>query len=243
VPGAVRLSVSKIVAGGSLVLSALLSAGVAQLPVPAATDPPAGARSASPQDARQVLDAASRIDRRYRSLPPFKVQFTQRYTSATFGAREEARGTVHVVPPSRMLWIYTDPPGQRGALDGNRYWLIDPEEKQVTVRERPRGGSDPLGDLLSGRSELARLFTVSRAKGRAPGGRVLLDLVPREQRDDMERAVLEADEKDGTVRRLEVVDPLGNSFEYLLGPPEPSPAPPARDFELVVPPGYSKVVD
>ena len=190
--------------------------------------------------ARRLQDLAARIETRYRSLPPFKVAFTERYTSTTFGSRDEARGTLHVVPPSRMLWIYDRPEGQRGALDGTVYWLIDPVDRQVTVRERPAGLADPLADLLAGRIELGKAFMVQEARGRAPAGRVLLELVPREPREDMDRAVLEADEADGTLRRLGIVDPLGNRFEYELGSPVPAAAPPADAFKLVVPQGYAE---
>jgi outer membrane lipoprotein-sorting protein len=207
-------------------------------PVRAAAPGADAARSA--QDLQALLH---RVEARYRALPSFTVPFTQRYTSATFGARDEARGTLHVVPPSRMLWLYDVPQGQRGALDGDSYWLIDPEERQVTVRARGTGGSDPLTDLLSGRLDLGKVFAAEPLPRGETRGRTLLQLLPRTPRDDMERAVLEVDEKDGTVRRLDVEDPLGNRFEYFLGAPVAAPAPPAAAFKLVVPPGYAESRD
>ncbi len=210
----------------------------AAVPARAAGPAPDAARSA--QDLQALLH---RIETRYRALPSFKVPFTQRYTSSTFGARDEARGTLHVVPPSRMLWLYDVPEGQRGALDGDRYWLIDPEERQVTVRARGAGGSDPLTDLLSGRLDLGKVFAAEPLPRGEAAGRTLLQLLPRTPRDDMERAVLEVDEKDGTVRRLDVEDPLGNRFEYFLGAPVAAPAPPASAFKLVVPAGYTESRD
>ncbi len=208
---------------------------------PAAGKQPSAAESVA--GARRLQDFLAKVEQRYRNLPPFEMQFTQRYTSTTFGSNDEARGTVHVVPPDRMLWVYDVPEGQRGALDGHRYWLIDPEDQQVKIRELKPGGGDPLTELLAGRLQLGKVFMVEPGKEKAPPGRITLDLVPREPRDDMDRAVLEADEKDGTLRRLEVIDPLGNRFEYFFGPPHPAPAPPAEAFRLVVPPGYTETRD
>lgn len=202
-----------------------------------------------PVDPASVLEAADdlqqvvrRIERRYRGLPSFKVTFEQEYTSATFGSRDRAKGTVFVVPPTRMLWVYDEPEGQRGALNGEQYWLIDPEDREVRVRQRT--GSDPLTELFAGRIDLAKVFMVQ--PGRSPAGapgRIVLELVPREPREDIDRAVLEADRDDGTLRGLEIVDPMGNRFSYRFGSPRATPAPAASKFELTVPPGYTRTED
>jgi outer membrane lipoprotein-sorting protein len=214
----------------------LAVAGSFGVPARAADSPAAG-------EVRDLLELLHRVEARYRALPPFKLTFTQSYASSTFGGADEARGTIHVVPPRRILWVYDDPQGQRGALDGDRYWFLDPVDKEVRVHDRDPAAPDPLAELLAGRLEVARVFGVARSVEKTARGRVLLELTPREPRDDLERALLEVDEKDGTVRRVEVIDPLGNRFGYRLGPPVPSPAPPESAFRLVVPPGYARSRD
>ncbi len=221
----------------ALALPGALVAAAATRPGWAADPPPAAAPG------RDLLDLLQRVESRYRALPPFKVSFTQSYASTTFGGSDEARGTIHVVPPARILWIYDEPAGQKGALDGDRYWFLDPADKEVRIHERDPGAPDPLAGLLAGRLDVARVFGVARARERAPKGRVVLELTPREPRDDLDRALLEVDEKDGTVRRVEIVDPLGNRFGYRLGPPVPAAAPPDAAFRLVVPPGYAQSRD
>ncbi|MCE5247373.1 MAG: outer membrane lipoprotein carrier protein LolA [Candidatus Polarisedimenticolia bacterium] len=183
-------------------------------------------------------EALRLVERRYRALSSFKLSFAQRYSSTTFGAEDEARGTLTVAPPGRMLWVYDKPAGQRGAMDGTRYWLIDPEDRQVKIRERGPEASDPLSDLLAGRVDLARIFAAKLVA--SSRGRLALELTPRSPREDMDRALLEVD-PDGTVRRIEVVDPLGNKMVYELGVPAPAPPPSAEAFRLVVPPGYAEI--
>lgn len=205
---------------------------------------PARSAAAPPADAaREVREAVSRVEKRYRALTSFKISFSQRYTSATFGAQDEAQGTVFVVPPARMLWIYDKPAGQKGALDGNQYWLIDPEDREVRLRQRVEGGVDPVTDLLAGRLELGKLFEVELSADPAPPGRVLLLLIPKTPREDMERATLEVERADGTARRLEIIDPVGGQFEYRLGPPQAAPPPPDSAFRLVVPEGFATTRD
>ena len=216
-PRGARRRIARIVAA-ALALGAAVAAALAAAP--------------GPDEALRL------VERRYRALSSFKLSFAQRYSSTTFGAEDEARGTLTVAPPGRMLWVYDKPAGQRGAMDGTRYWLIDPEDRQVKIRERGPEASDPLSDLLAGRVDLARIFAAKVVA--SSRGRLALELTPRSPREDMDRALLEVD-PDGTVRRIEVVDPLGNKMVYELGVPAPAPPPSAEAFRLVVPPGYAEI--
>lgn len=200
---------------------------------------PAWAQVSEPEAALARAEAlVSQVEQRYRALDSFKLTFRQHYRSATFGAEEETRGTL-VVAGSRMLWLYDVPRGQRGALDGDRYWLIVPEDRQVIVREIAPGGADPLAQLLSGRADIRHTFLVSPVPEASSSAGVVVELTPREHREDLERAVLEIDVREVAVRRLEVVDPLGNRMIFELGAPVRAPAPPPGAFKLTIPSGFA----
>lgn len=218
--------------------AALCAALVFSIGGPAAAQAPASDPSAAALSrARGVQDALRRIEARYRGLGSFTVTFAQRYVSSTFGGRDDARGTIHVAPPGRMFWRYERPQGQTGGYDGTQYWLVSPADREVIVRERDAAVPDPLADLLAGKLEIAKAFAVDPAPDAGDGGRLAFDLRPREPRDDMDGARVEV-EPDGTLRRIEIADPLGNRVVYELGRPRPAKPPDESLLRLVVPPGY-----
>ncbi len=202
---------------------------------------PAGPAAATAPDAVTAL--LQRAEARYRASGAFRVSFRQTFESAAFGAGDEAHGTIHVAPPRRALWDYVEPKGQKGVLDGNTWWFVVPEDREVQVREVQPGEDSPLSDLLAGRSDLLRLFAASAVpEGAAPppaAGRGWVELRPRAPRDDIEWLRLEIDRASGDVRRVEVADPLGGRMRFELGAPVREAPPPDAAFRVDVPPGWT----
>lgn len=203
--------------------------------------PAAAAKRVPAKRTAGVAGLLRKVQQRYR-IPSFQVEFSQAYFSATFGAEDEARGVVQV-SRGRMVWTYSEPAGQLGAFDGEQYWLIVPRDKQVILRKRGPGEQDPLTELLTGRLDLARVFNVQMAEKQPGGQRVALLLTPKAQREDLDRALIELDPRDGTLRRLEVLDPLGNRMVFQLGVPKACNPPGDSAFTLTIPPGFSTVQD
>lgn len=199
-----------------------------------------GPQKADPAaEAARLLDLVHRLEARYRALPSFRASFTQSFTSVTFGAEEEARGVLHVLPPHRMRWDYEQPPGQVGIFDTGKWWLINPVEKEVQIKEPNSAQTSPIIDILAGRSDLLSLFAVRWAEGAGPApGCAVVEFVPREVRDDLDLLLAEVEMETGTLRKVEVIDPLGNQMTFHLSPPEPEPPLPASAFEVSVPEGY-----
>ncbi|MCU0254821.1 MAG: outer membrane lipoprotein carrier protein LolA [Acidobacteria bacterium] len=222
-------------------LLGLAAAGGAAAASPPAASPPAPKSPAASSDA--ALTALLRqAEARYRSSGSFRVTFRQTFESSAFGAGDEARGTIHVAPPRRVLWDYAEPKGQKGVLDGNTWWFAVPEDREVQVREVQPGEDNPLSDLLAGRSDLQRLFFVAAvAEGAASvaPGRGLIELRPQQLRDDIEWLRLEIDRATGDVRRAEVADPLGGRMLLELGAPVREAPLPDAAFRIEVPPGWT----
>lgn len=225
--------------GVAAAAAAAISASPGEAPVPAPV-PAAGAPPAAPDAIAALL---RKSEARYRGSGSFRAAFRQSFESASFGADDEAHGTIHVSPPRRMLWDYAEPKGQRGVLDGDTWWFVVPEDREVQVRQAQPGEDSPLSDLLAGRSDLLKLFAARPPDSAAPTvpGRVLVELWPRSTRDDIEWLRLEIDPATGDVRRVEVADPLGGRMVLELGVPAREAPLPDASFRVEVPPGWTLV--
>jgi outer membrane lipoprotein-sorting protein len=210
--------------------------------VAAAAEPP---RDADPEEAlrqaRRLVEVVQRVQSHYRELGAFRAPFELQIVSPTFGEEEAETGMLHVVPPAKMLWDYERPEGQTAVFDGQTWWLISPEDHTVTRHEVDPRARSPLIDLLAGDRELLDEFSGRLVEGAedAAEGRVQLQLIPRETREDVELVVVTVEPESGVLRRIEVVGPLGGSQVLKLGRPvEEAPLPPER-FDVTVPEGYT----
>jgi outer membrane lipoprotein carrier protein len=220
-------------------LLALAAAAGSAAAVPAGPAAPVAPVPAAPD---AVVALLRKAEARYRGSGSFRASFRQSFQSSTFGAGDEAHGTIHVAPPRRVLWDYVEPKGQRGVLDGDTWWFVVPEDREVQVREVQPGEDSPLSDLLAGRSDLLKLFHAAKAPdGATPAaaGRGLVELRPQKPRDDIEWLRLEIDVATGDVRRVEVADPLGGRMLFELGAPVREAALPDAAFRVEVPPGWT----
>lgn len=195
--------------------------------------------------ARELVELLRSVEERYRSLGPFHVSFEMIYESPAFGVEDVERGVIHVDPPQRMLWLYDptdDQPARRAVLDGRTWWHVDPGLEQVRRFERPPGAPDPLNDLLAGRLDLLAVFSASRSLDPAEEETfAVVELIPRDPREDLELAVAQIDRRSGDLRRLDVIDPLGGRMIVRLSAPEPERALPDERFEVAVPEGYTLI--
>jgi outer membrane lipoprotein-sorting protein len=221
-------------------LAAALAGAVLLLPQARADQ----AREAAEQ-ARELVDLLRSVEGRYRSLGPFRVSFEMIYESPAFGVEDVEKGVIHVDPPQRMLWLYDpteDQPARRAVLDGRTWWHVDPGLEQVRRFERPPGAPDPLNDLLAGRLDLLAVFSASPSLDPAEEEALaVVELIPREPREDLELAVAQIDRRSGDLRRLDVIDPLGSRMIVRLSAPEPERALPDESFEVAVPEGYTLI--
>ena len=200
---------------------------------------PAGDPSAALSEAKKVVEIVHRLERRYRQMGSFQLDFTQSYASPVFGMEDEQQqGTILARCPDRMRIDYVRPPGQYAVFDGNTWWLVEPDEQTVTRARRDSGQGNPLLDLLAGSTDLLRIFAARPDTLPAPEGRVRLLLLPREEREDIEDLVLEIDTRTGDLRRAEVVGPLGGRMIYVFGTPRAVSPPGDRNFQVTIPAGY-----
>lgn len=220
---------------GTLLLAAgMLTAG-GEFPVRAAEPP-----TATLQQARRLVDAVERMQRLYRDLGSFQASFSLQHVSPTFGEDPAETGMLHVAPGGRMLWDYDSPEGQRAVFDGSTWWLFSSEDKTVTRHEVDLAHRNPMIDLLTGEADVLSLFAVGPAQPLSDPlpDPLVLELVPREPREDVEQVEITVSPATGVLRRVDVTGPLGGHNVLTLGEPQPAPAPREERFDVTIPDDY-----
>lgn len=202
-----------------------------------------GAHALPPPD-ESPDQTIERVLARYAARGTYRVRFEQRYESPTFGAEVQGRGVVTVGTKGRVVWDYELPAGRRGAYDGTIWWMLDPTDRQVVIRDGPELQDSPLLAVLAGRWRRLEGFSVVRSSERPEaGGDQVYELTPDAPRDDLERVVLEFEQTSALLRRVSVIDVLGSRMTFRFEAPQAAAAPPAARYELSIPRGYDIVED
>jgi len=197
---------------------------VAVLPGVAAADSAADAR------------AAARLTSAVTSLEGLRAEFRQTVTDANGESIESAEGSVSLARPGRFRWDYRAPP-QLIVSDGTTVWLYDADLAQVTVRPAAETLSGTPALLLSGTGRLDDEFAIS--DGGAADGLSWSRLQPK--RPDGDFSELSVGIAGGEMRRLTLVDRLGQTTRLEFSRIERNPKFDAGTFTFVPPPGVDVV--
>jgi len=182
----------------ALALAAFLLAAPAALP-------------ASPPDVDALLRSVQSF---YRGTRGIEARFSQIMSSRTLGAPQEESGLLYLKPPGKMRWEYTRPKGKLAVADGTRLYLYLPEDRQVmvgTIKDLDTGAM--VTRLLWGESVIGEDFRVDGPPSAEADGSFALHLKPKQPDFPYESLVVHI-ATDGSVPRIEMVDPLGNRMEY-----------------------------
>jgi len=201
------------------------------LAVLAALLPGAGVADAA-ADAR----AAARLDAALDSLSSLTAEFTQTVRDAGGELRESAEGSVSLARPGRFRWDYRTP-AQLIVSDGTTVWLYDEDLAQVTVRPAADSLAGTPALLLSGQADLAGAFEIS--DGGEEGGLAWSRLRPKDADSDFTELRVGVTGRE--LRRMTLLDKLGQSTELEFSRIERNPRFDADTFTFVPPPGVDVV--
>jgi outer membrane lipoprotein carrier protein len=193
---------------------------------------PAAAGADAAADAR----AAGRVEAAIQGLASFRAQFRQTVTDAQGVETEHADGTVTLARPGRFRWDYREPP-QLIVSDGTTVWLYDVDLAQVTVRPAADSLAGSPALLLSGRSDLRAEFEI--ADGGDSDGLAWSRLTPRDTDGDFRE--LDVGIAGGELRRMRLVDRLGQTTRLEFDEVERNPRIGADAFRFTPPPGVDVV--
>lgn len=189
---------------------------------------------------------AARLQDRLERLRGLKGRFTQRLESQSLGSPRAESGRFFLRKPGLMRWEYERPERKLAVSDGKVTWLYLPDD-----REAHRGRQESLDEgggaalLLSGKLSIERDFSVRRlpeaeAAALGPPGTAkagVLELLPKATAEDYEKILLVVDTAALEIRKLIVIDPLGDRMVFDLTDLQEDPDLPDDLFVFEPPPG------
>jgi len=165
--------------------------------------------------APELRDVLRRIQTFYRSSPGIVAGFIQILESRTLPSRQEETGTLSLKAPGRMRWEYSRPRGKLAVTDGTKAYLYLPEDRAVligSVKDLDAGAV--VARVLLGEASLESEFQVEGEPAPHDPETWVLRLVPKTAGFPYDSLTAEVSSESGALRRLQMLDPLGNRMEY-----------------------------
>jgi outer membrane lipoprotein carrier protein len=181
-------------------------------------------------------DAGVRLQRFLDGLTSLRAEFRQTVTDARGRLIERAEGSMSLLRPGRFRWEYRVPE-QLIVSDGKTIWHYDIELEQVTIRGVGETLAGTPAQLLAGQGDLDEDFSITDA-GVEKGLQWNL-LTPR--RTDADFREVRLGFADRELRRMQLLDRLGQTTELEFLQIERNPRLDAAQFSFVPPPGVDVV--
>lgn len=172
-----------------------------------------------------------------RHMQTLKADFAQIVVPANGRKPQHSSGTVSIWRPGKLRWDIQQPFAQLLLVDGERFWMVDPELKQVTVRKVGQAlGATPAA-LLAGGDVLEKNFTL-REGGEAEG-MTWVEAIPKQGDSGFDKVRLGFSGQ--LLRALTLYDNFGQVTHIRLSKVEKNLPLPASQFRFVPPAGMDVV--
>lgn len=193
---------------------------------------------AAPAYADVAADAAAarRVQSAFGELSSLRADFTQTVTGADGQVVERAEGTMSLARPGRFRWDYRVPE-QLIVSDGITVWFHDIGLEQVTIRPAADMIVGTPAMLLAGEADLKAEFEI--ADGGLADGLAWSLLTPR--RSDGDFRSLRLGFAGGELRRMVLLDRLGQTTELAFERVERNPRLAPSQFSFTPPAGVDVV--
>ena len=187
-------------------------------------------------DAASDTRATERLETALKGLSSLRAGFHQTVTDAKGAQTETAEGTVALARPGKFRWDYRVP-AQLIVSDGTTVWLYDVDLAQVTIRPAADSLSGTPALLFSGQTDLGAEFRI--ADGGQGDGLAWSRLTPRSANSDFRE--LSVGIAAGEMRRMVLVNRLGQTMRLEFDRIERNPHLDASTFTFTAPPGVDVV--
>ena len=182
------------------------------------------------------MRAAERLEAALKGLSSLRAGFHQTVTDAQGTQTESAEGTVALARPGKFRWDYRVP-AQLIVSDGTTVWLYDVDLAQVTIRPAADSLSGTPALLFSGKTDLGAEFKI--ADGGEADGLLWSRLTPKGADSDFRE--LSVGIAGGELRRMVMVDRLGQTMRLEFEHIERNPRLDSSAFSFTPPPGVDVV--
>ena len=187
-------------------------------------------------DAAADAAAGRRVEAAFGSLTSLRAEFRQSVVDARGKTVESAEGTMSLARPGRFRWDYREPP-QLIVSDGVTVWFHDIDLEQVTIRPAAETLEGTPAMLLTGEGDLKAEFTIS--DGGTAQGLAWSRLLPRKADGDFRE--LRLGFAGSELRRMTLLDRLGQTTELEFSRIERNPRIDASQFQFTPPAGVDVV--
>ena len=179
----------------------------------------------------------AKLQDKYEQIESFSADFTQLFRSGNFQLQES--GIMIMEKPGKMYWEYRQPTPKVFVADGQKNYFYLPLDKQVIVSDLDLSNAQTPLLFLMGRGNLGEDFQVGLEPEETPlqGENILIRLTPKKPQGIYSYVILEVDPSNYLVRRLIVIEPIGNRNEFIMMNFRENIPIPDGQFNFKVPPG------
>lgn len=166
-----------------------------------------------------------------------KAEFSQSVVGKSGKKPQQSSGTVAISRPGKLRWEIQKPYPQLMIGDGDKFWIYDPELKQVTIRKVGQAiGATPAA-ILSGSNELEKNFTLK--EGGESEGLAWVEAQPKSDEAGFQKIRLGFAGND--LKAMDLLDNFGQTTLVRFSHLERNPALAAGLFKFTPPAGADVV--
>jgi outer membrane lipoprotein carrier protein len=189
-------------------------------------------------------EVVNRVQAQYDRAGGFKAHFRQESRMQAASQGEKAEGQLYFQKPSRMRWLYENPPEQKKEIvaDGREVWMYIPQDAVVMVYPVNQVlRSDLVMRFFSGLGDLGRDFRISWNRPPEGTGNYVVDLFPRKSEPELKRLTLHINPRTYHLERLEFANALGEETRFAFSQMQLDIKLDPGLFRFVPPPGVQVV--
>ncbi len=178
----------------------------------------------------------AKLQNKYEQIESFSADFTQLFRSGDVQLQES--GILIMKKPGKMYWEYRHPTPKVFVADGQKSYFYLPLDKQVIVSDLDLSNAQTPLLFLMGKGNIQEDFQVALEPEEKPlqGENILIRLTPKQPHGIYSYLILEIDPSIYLVRRLIVIEPIGNRNEYIMMNFQENIRIPDGQFNFKVPP-------
>ena len=189
----------------------------------------------APSRAETVDQLVNRLQESYEGMESFSAEFDQLFQSRVLQLKES--GIVMMKKPGKMYWEYQQPTSKFFVADGQRSYFYVPRDRQVIVSDLDLSSVQTPLLFLLGKGNILEDFHVEleEQEEALESANTLIRLMPKVPQGEFAFLILEVNSSTYLIRRLVVVEPIGNRNEYILSNFKENIEIPDKQFEFEVP--------
>ena len=183
----------------------------------------------------------AKLQKKYEEVESFSADFRQMFRGGNVQLQES--GIILMKKPGKMYWEYRQPTPKLFVANGKQSYFYLPLDKQVIVSDLDLSSPQTPLSFLMGEGKIKEDFRVGPEAEETPlqPENLLIRLTPKQPQGTYSHVTLEIDPSNYLIRRLIVIEPIGNRNEYIMTNFQENIRISDGQFTFKVPPGVEVV--